>query len=146
MQKVETWWEDLNDYILSCQSKSIDWDTFDCCQFICGCCEAMTGQDPYKEFGYKYNTKSMAIQAVKAFASVRSYNQGVKYIVRSIGLKLGAEEGSRPRRGDIVVLDCAGEYICGCVLIGKIAVIDENKGLQYVPIDAYDIKLIVRSP
>ena len=150
MRKLERWWENLNEYIQSCSGKGIDWDTFDCCQFICECCKAISGEDPYKQFGYKYNTKSMAIKAVKAFASTKSYNKGILYIVKSIGESLGAVVVDRPQRGDIVVVSARNsdlvEYICGVVLINQVALIDEQEGLKFIPLKECEIKNIMRIP
>lgn len=145
LEKKESWWIDLNKYVDDCRSKHIDWNSFDCCQFICGCVKAMTDKDPYLEFAYKYNTKSMAIKAVKMFSSTGFYNQGIVDIVEKIGYKIGGFKVDKPQRGDIVVIDNnAGEYICGVVLINKVAVIDEKEGLQFVDLKDVNFKTIMR--
>lgn len=146
LDKRQDWWSRLNNYIDECRGKSIDWDSFDCCQFICGCVKAMTDKDPYKEFAYKYNTKSLAIQAVRMFSTTGMYNKGIVEIVEKIGYKVGGKKVDSPQRGDIVVLDNgAGEYICGVVLINRVAVIDEKLGLQFVDLKQVDLKTIMRA-
>lgn len=147
VKKKESWWEDLNKYIDTCRGKHIDWDTFDCCQFICGAVEAISDHNPYVHFPYKYNTRSMAVKAVKAF-SRSGYNNGIKHIVNSIGAKIGSEKiyEGYPQRGDIVVVDIENEYLCGVCVGSDIAIIHEEMGLVFAPKKQLQIKTIQRIP
>lgn len=139
------WWESLNRYVDSCRGRTIDWDTFDCCQFICEAVRAMTDIDPYKEFGIKYSTKSEAIRAIAKYSGTTDFDKGIYSIVTTIGQQTGGTVlQGRPKRGDIVIVDVEKEHICGVSMGSHIALIHEVHGLILYPVKKCTIKTIVR--
>lgn len=111
-----------------------EWGTQDCCLFAASAVEAMTGTDIAAEFRGKYTTKLGAWRAISKITGGTTVGDAVAYCAEKHGLV----EYTNPlmaKRGDLVLIENAGDLICGVVHLTGIHVISvAESGTVRLPI------------
>jgi len=113
MNRYLDWEHRLNDYLVTVGSSitpgaQVAWGKMDCCIYVAGAVEAITGTDPMADFRGRYRTSAGALRALRKIGSgdLRS----------TLATRLGTEKPpASAMRGDIGYSDGA----CG-IVIGKI--------------------------
>ena len=140
------WETRLNDHIRYSGLQKLDYVNFDCCIFICGAVEALTGYNPYPDFPYPYKGKREALKAIRQYCidnKVKEYS--IRPIVQIMGTEAGGEivEGF-PMRGDIITIESGGQVLGGVCIGDRAVVITEKSGLRPVRIEQLIILDILR--
>lgn len=122
MQRFPDWPVRLNQYLLAVRERSFAYGSYDCCIFVAGAIEAMTGADPMPEYRGQYNS----VETGKA--ALRTLGQGtlLKTLYRKFGKPL---PGAHGRKGDIAWYNGA----LGLVL-GRVAMFVGVNGFVLVPL------------
>jgi hypothetical protein len=112
----------LNEYILAVRERPFAYGNYDCCIFVAGAIEAMTGADPMAEYRGQYDS----VETGKA--ALRTLGQGtlLKTLYRKFGKPL---PGAHGRKGDIAWYNGA----VGLVL-GRVAMFVGAGGFVLVPL------------
>ncbi len=120
MNRSIDWPIKLNAYLVEVQGTEFKLGEFDCCTFVAGAIEAMTGEDPMPEFRGKYDDWDSANKTVAAADGGTLYE-----ILKD---KFGEPViGQKGQKGDIAFY----EDSCGIVL-GIYAIFLGANGLAYV--------------
>ena len=118
------WPERLNAYILKAQYDPFIIGGHDCCTFISGAIEAMTGVDPMPEFRGKYDDWRSGLKALK------KVDKSITSLEEILEAKFGpAITGVHALKGDIVMY----EGSCG-IMLGRMGIFIGENGLVYVRI------------
>lgn len=122
MTRRPDWPVRLNQYIVSVRDRPFAYGNYDCCIFVAGAIEAMTGEDPMTEYRGQYD--SVATGA----AALRTLGQGTlfKTLYRKFGKPL---PGAHGRKGDIAWYNGA----LGLVL-GRVAMFVGVNGFVLAPL------------
>jgi hypothetical protein len=105
MIKYPDWNIKLNQYFLDVRDNKFQYGKHDCCTFICGAIEVMTGEDIMSEYRGNYNSKRSGAKAIK------DLGQGT--LLKTLIKKLGkSQPGVYGNKGDIAWYNNA----CGLVL------------------------------
>lgn len=124
-------------YIEAVRSHPFEWGEHDCCQFAAGAVEAMTGQNPMKEFIGRYSDVETARAALREIGAGTLYHT----MLTKFGAPLHPAMG---RRGDIAyaIHDGPTLGVClgaDCAFVGEQG---NQKGLVMIP--TLDTKRIFR--
>lgn len=92
----------------------------DCCTFVAGAVEAITGQDLMSEFRGKYDSWKTGLRALKEIGNGALYDT----LVAKLGEPLG---GQYARKGDVVMY----EDSCG-ISLGRFAMFIGENGFVFV--------------
>lgn len=119
-QRIATWDQALVDYLRSKRHEPFEYGTNDCCTFISGAVEAMTGTDPMVEFRGEYNSLATSVRALKEI--------GAGDLESTLDGKFAAVPIGRAQRGDIAFFaDSAG------IVAGDFAWFVSDDGLERIP-------------
>lgn len=125
MTRASDWEKRLTAYIGEKRAAPFEWGVNDCCHFVAGAVEAMTGENPMTEFTGRYDD-----------------NLGARVLLREIGagtLEKALDERFPPipvgsaQRGDIAMLD--GNL---GIVMGNYAWFVSDDGLERCPLDLWD--------
>ena len=105
MRRSLSWEADLCAYLDSVRGVPFEYGKHDCCTFISGAVEAMTGIDPMIEFRGEYNSALSAAKALKRLGG-GSLRETLDYKFREVPI-------SHAQRGDIVLFDDSAGIVAG---------------------------------
>lgn len=101
-------YEALSAYIEAVRDRPFKWGSWDCCHFVAGAVEAMTGENPMLEFLGSYSDEKSARAALKEIGAGTLYH--------TLLTKFGRpRHPSRARRGDIAYAIHAGPTLGVCL-------------------------------
>lgn len=125
MKRFDDWASRLNAYVIAAQDRvtpgmAVDWGKDDCCTFIAGGVEAMTGVDPMAEFRGRYKTRLGAMKALKRIGGGSLETALTKVFGKPISPGFGD-------KGDVALLGDA----CGLVL-GRKSIFLTDGGLTFI--------------
>lgn len=119
MQRKEDWQTRLSVYLAESRAAEFRYGAHDCCLFVCGAVEAMTGADVAAPFRGQYRSRRTAYAAVAAYAGSAS--------IAAVAEKVAAAHGMTEipvrlaGRGDVVLLMRGRDFSLGLVgLDGRI--------------------------
>jgi len=125
MRRSSTWEADLGDYLSSVRGKPFEWGSHDCCTFISGAIEAMTGIDPMVEFRGEYDS---ALSSAKALKRI-----GAGSLTETLDTKFREIPVGRAQRGDIVLFDDSVGVVAGAW-----AWFVSDEDLERVPVEYWE--------
>lgn len=105
MQRISKWEEALSEYIESKRSEPFEYGVNDCCTFVFGAIEAITGLDKMLEFRGQYDS---AISAAKALREI-----GFGTLEATVDSKFPVVEIAQAQRGDIAMYDGSLGVVAG---------------------------------
>lgn len=104
-RRISTWDQSLADYLRSKRHEPFEYGTNDCCTFISGAVEAMTGTDPMAEFRGEYNSLATSVRALKEIGQGNlESTMDAKFPIVPIG---------RAQRGDLAFFDGSVGVVAG---------------------------------
>lgn len=115
-----TWEQSLSEYIESKRHEPFEYGEHDCCTFISGAVEAMTGMDPMPEFRGKYDSLTSSIRALRDI--------GAGDLESTIDSKFPEVAIGYAQRGDLAFFDDS----LG-IIMGSFAWFASDDGLERVP-------------
>lgn len=120
MERLSTWEEMLSQYIESKRFEPFEYGKNDCCIFISGAVQAMTGVDPMEEFRGQYDSLLTSAKVLKSIGAgdLESTLDG-KFPVVPVG---------KAQRGDLAFFDDSVGLIAG-----SFAWFVSDDGLERVP-------------
>lgn len=124
MPRFEEWPRRLNDAIEAARAQPFIWGQHDCCLFVAGCVDAMTGGNYAAEYKGKYATAEDA-------AALLESKGGIEAI---IGQTLKEVAINFAQRGDVVLLDIDGSPLGIVDLSGMRIAAVGPLGLKFVSI------------
>lgn len=120
IERHSIWEQALSDYIESVRDKPFEYGTHDCCCFISGAIESMTGVDPMVEFRGQYDSLKTSIKALRDI--------GEGDLEKTLDTKFGQVPIANAGRGDVAFFEgCAG------IVAGRFAWFVDDDGLHRVP-------------
>lgn len=96
-ERLSTWEDRLSEYIASKRDEPFGYGINDCCTFVGGAVEAMTGTDAMAEFRGKYKTLASSVKALREI--------GCGDLESTIDSKFPVIPVSLAQRGDIAFYD-----------------------------------------
>lgn len=123
--RKSTWEADLSAYIQSKRNEPFAYGTNDCCYFVFGAVEAVTGQDKMAEFRGTYDTLIGSVRALR--------NIGQGDLESTMDAKFGQVPIAQAQRGDIAFFDGS----IG-VVMGAFAWFVSDDGLERIPRSMWD--------
>lgn len=112
----------LERFVYAQQGREFRYGIFDCCLFVCGAIEAMTGVNPAREFLGAYSTRREARKLLAAAG-------GISAIAKRHGMT--ELPVSKARRGDVLAMK--NMQLALVALNGKDALVVVESGLIAVP-------------
>lgn len=125
LERLATWEAALSEYVAAMRHVPFEYGENDCCTFISGAVEAMTGVDPMAEFRGKYDSLKGSMKALKSI--------GAGDLESTLDAKFPAVSVSHARRGDVAFFDGSAG-----VVAGSFAWFVSDDGLERVPIAHWD--------
>lgn len=134
MTRIPSWQTALHDFFEANRETKFGYGSFDCCSFVTGAIEAMTGTDVYGPFRGKYSTRKEAYAALKEYAGTAS--------VRAVTRKITEENGMKEvmpltaQRGDVALIRRGDrDFSLGIIgMCGREIVALQSQGLFRVPL------------
>ncbi len=120
IKRISTWEQALIDFIDSKRDEPFVYGTHDCCTFIAGAVEAMTGLDPMSEFRDSYRSLASSVRALREI--------GHGDLEATIDAKFPIVSISNAQRGDLAFFDGS----LGVIMDGWAWFVSDN-GLDRVP-------------
>lgn len=96
MNRVSTWETALSDYINAKRDTPFEYGVNDCCLFVGGAVEAMTGHNPMQEFIGQYDSLKTSLATIKAAGGTLEQCLDDRFTAIPIGMA---------QRGDIAFFD-----------------------------------------
>lgn len=121
--KNDKWRESLQLYIIDCNNKDFCWGEFDCCLFVLGAIDAITGSENMQKVKGIYNNKQEAKNILGNYFNgsiIKTFNKNL----------LRLKNPMLARFGDF----CYYKGAIGIVLDSKCAFVNNKKGLVFVDI------------
>jgi hypothetical protein len=103
LTRASTWEQSLADYITAKRGEPFAWGSNDCCCFISGAVEAMTGVDPMAEYRGTYDSEAGALAILERDGGLEAIMDS-KFPVVAVGMA---------RRGDIAFHDGSVGIVAG---------------------------------
>ena len=127
---------EFDQFLLEQETTPFEWGVSDCCLMAANAIEAFTGTDLADDFRGKYTDQAGAFALIAAVTGGTTVEHAAEYCATKHGLV----EWPAPllaQRGDLVVIDDAGQLIAGVVhLNGRHAVTIGAEGLKRFPLEA----------
>ena len=123
--RLSNWEHRLIEYISAKRHEPFAYGVNDCCYFISGAVEAMTGEDPMAEFRGKYDSEFGSLRALKEIG------QGT--LESTMDSKFQEIEIGNAKRGDIALFDGSVG-----VVMGSFAWFVSDDCLERVPRSMWD--------
>ena len=121
-ERHNVWEQNLSDYIESVRDVPFEYGKHDCCCFISGSIEAMTGIDPMSEFRGQYDSLKSSIKALRDI--------GLGNLENTLDSKFPEIAIGNAGRGDLALFeDSVG------VVAGSFAWFVSDDGLERVPME-----------
>lgn len=120
LNRASIWEQSLSDYISSKREDPFVYGKNDCCMFVAGAVEAMTGIDPMSEFRGQYKSLATSVRALKEI--------GAGDLEKTIDGKFPVIPVSSAKRGDIAFYENA----LGIVMDGYAWFVSDD-GLERIP-------------
>lgn len=103
--RLHDWEERLSDYIASKRDEPFAYGQNDCCYFVFGAVEAMTGKDRMSEFRGKYKTLGGSLKALRTI--------GAGNLEKTMDTKFKVRPRYMAQRGDIAFYDGSIGIVAG---------------------------------
>lgn len=120
MERISNWEQAFSDYIENKRNEPFQYGINDCCTFVFGAIEAITGMDKMPEFRGKYDS---SIAAAKALREI-----GFGTLEATVDSKLPVVEIGKAQRGDVAMFDGSLGIVAG-----SFAWFVSDDGLERVP-------------
>lgn len=122
LERFPDWAPRLNKYIIEVRDHKFEPGVHDCCTFVAGAIQAMTGVDVMPEYRGQYTTLEEGEAALAQLGQGKLYRTITRKLGRSIRGVFGA-------KGDVAFY----QGCCGIVL-GRLAMFIGEEGYVYAPI------------
>lgn len=130
IEKVGNWKSSLGKYLVSWESRGMNWGVSDCCIFISGAVEALTGINPMnKVFTIPYDSEETAYKALVKFSGEKDFGKALIKTVEMISTSFGMSEVEDPAYrsdGDICVVYNDNRLVCGVCVGYKVAFVGDR--------------------
>lgn len=133
--RYEHWAErHFHKFLVDSANTPFKWGVNDCATFAANAIQSFTGTDIASDFRGKYTTKIGAAKAIKTITGGMTTEDAVVYAANKNGL-VERKYPLTAQRGDLVLLDNAGELIAGVVhLSGRSVTSVTDKGTLNLPV------------
>jgi hypothetical protein len=133
MTRSPNWQQELAQFFSQHRTVPFSWGTADCCTFAADAIKSFTSVDIAEDFRGTYTTEAGALAAINKVCKGTTAADAVTYAANKYGLK----ELPSPlfaQRGDLLIVNNAGNLIAGVLdLHGKAACVTD-KGLYQFPL------------
>lgn len=107
MHRKADWEARLAAYLEPLRTRPFAWGEHDCCTFVAGAVEAMTGADPIPEFRGRYSSAAGSTKALKRY--------GAGTLEATLDTKVARVPASLAQRGDVIMTGgllgiCSGAF------------------------------------
>lgn len=120
----------FHQFLLGRSKEPFIWGTNDCCTFTADAIQSITGVDIASDFRGKYTDKVSAFRAIKQITGGSTVSDAAAYCAAKHGL-VELQYPLMAQRGDLVIVEEAGELIAGVVhLNGRHVVLVGEEGLK----------------
>ncbi len=136
MTRLENWPHLFDVFLFENSARRFKYGEWDCCLFVAGAIQAMTGVDAAAPYRDKYSSRVEALQLAESMHGKKS----IQAITESVATSNGMSEISllHARRGDMVLIKRAGgrDFSLGIVsLSGHRILIALGKSIGSLPIE-----------
>lgn len=128
--RIEQWVKPFNNYMEAAFQRSFLWGEFDCCFFVAGVVEAVTGQDVTTQHVGKYDSEETALEYLLQFG-------GLAELFDASFLPLGAIKTTAlyAKRGDVMLIELPAENgpeLMGAVCMGSRIAFFTDTGMKTI--------------
>ncbi|MCU1326641.1 MAG: hypothetical protein JWN34_2011 [Bryobacterales bacterium] len=132
MTRLGNWQSALDRFINEHRSDRFQYGTWDCCLFVCGAIEAMTGTDIAAHFRARYRTRKEALRAIRE----KTGRASIRAVAEDAAAVHGMPLAASLRRGDMALVRWGARgYLLGLVsLTGRDVLAVSNAGTVRLPL------------
>lgn len=126
------WEQRLEGFISANRSRPFKYGSWDCCLFVCGAIEAMTGVDPAQPFRGRYSSRKEARAAIREIGGESQFTRFIERITAKQGMREVAVLSAR--RGDVILIANEGRRSVGIVALDGKSILMLAEGIESIPL------------
>ncbi len=136
LKRLEHWDTDLlHQFLLERRKTPFKWGEHDCCLFAADAIQAITGVDIASDFRGRYSDQASAIDAIKSVTGGTTVEDAALYCATKAGLP-ELPHPNFAHRGDLVLLNDAGQLIAGVIGLNSKPLSVGDKGMKALPLSS----------
>ncbi|GGA79548.1 hypothetical protein GCM10011507_33480 [Edaphobacter acidisoli] len=143
LKRVDNWdTVALDQFFVARRTMPFAWGKNDCCLFTADAIQAMTGVDLAADFRGKYSDAKSAFALIHSLSGGSTVADAAAWCATKYGLTEWVDKAAKPlplmaKRGDLIVVENAGQLIAGIVhLNGRDVISVAEQGAVRLPLTA----------
>jgi hypothetical protein len=136
IKRLEHWdTTHLHQFLLERRKTPFKWGEHDCCLFAADAIQAITGVDIASDFRGRYSDQASALDAIKSVTGGTTVEDAAVYCATKAGLP-ELPHPNFAHRGDLVLLNDAGQLIAGVIGLNSKPLSAGEKGMKSLPLSS----------